>query len=134
MVKNVNDLKDIFSTGNQANESAFGDLLDSAYNKSDDSILLGPLGITGTYGLIGPSGGTHFGLLGPIGGTHYGLIGPAGGTFKGLYLSSKGATEVSPGTSGSIGETIIYPDGANIVYMFIHDGIQWMRFTGTDDW
>lgn len=102
MIKSVNDLKDIFSTGNQANETAFGDLFDSSYNKSDDSILIGPVGLTGSIG---------------------------------LYLSEKGATEItSPSVTGTTGETVIFPDGGNTVYLYIHNGTQWMRFSGTDDW
>jgi hypothetical protein len=123
MIKSTNDLKDTFATGNQANEDAFADLIDSAYNKSDDSVLLGPEGVTGTYGLIGPTGGTH-----------YGLIPSEEGSFIGLYLSSKGSTSVLPNTVGATGETVLYDDGGADAYLYIHNGSQWLRFSGTNDW
>ena len=123
MIKTINVLKSLFGTGDQATEDSFADLIDSSYNKAEDSVLLGPIGLTGTYGLIAPPGGTY-----------YGLIGPRGGTYIGLYISATGSTTISPGTTGSKGEIIIAPNGANDVYLYIHNGIQWMRFLGTDDW
>jgi hypothetical protein len=46
-----NALKAEFISGTAATESKFGDLFDSSYNKNDDSVILGPTGITGSYGL-----------------------------------------------------------------------------------
>jgi hypothetical protein len=115
MIKTLNQLKSLFSTGNQATEDSFEDLIDSYYGKAEDSILIGPLGLTGTYGLIGPSGGTYLGLLGPSGEIHYngllgpegeehfyGLIGPIGGTYLGL-IGPSGATHYN-GLLGPEGE------------------------------
>ncbi len=117
MINSVNDLKDTFSTGNQANEAAFADLIDSAYNKNDDSVLLGPVGLTGTYGLRGPSGGTHYGLLGPSGGTHYGF-----------YFSGSTAPG-STSATGSTGQIIISVSGGT-GSMYIHNGTQWFVLPG----
>jgi hypothetical protein len=128
MINSVNDLKDTFSTGNQANENAFADLIDSAYNKNDDSVLLGPVGLTGTYGLRGPSGGTHYGLLGPSGGTHYGLLGPSGGTYYGFYFSGSTAPG-STSATGSTGQIIISVSGGT-GNMYIHNGTQWFILPG----
>jgi hypothetical protein len=46
-----NALKAEFISGTAATESKFGDLFDSSYNLNDDSVILGPTGITGSYGL-----------------------------------------------------------------------------------
>jgi hypothetical protein len=46
-----NSLKSKFVSGTAATQSKFDDLFDSSYNKNDDSVLLGPTGITGAYGL-----------------------------------------------------------------------------------
>jgi hypothetical protein len=147
MINSPNDLKIIFSTGSQATEDAFANLIDSSYNKLEDSILLGPTGLTSIYGLRGPTGGTHFGLLGPstgnvyglqgpTGGTHFGLLGPEGGTHIGLFLLS---TTEAPGAfneSGEKGQVIITNEGTTAPssqFMFIHNGVQWFKFEGLND-
>jgi hypothetical protein len=57
-----------FGTGQQASASKFEDLIDSAYNRSEDSVLAGPLGVTGTLGLwisaTAPSGPVSSGSTG----------------------------------------------------------------------
>lgn len=50
-IKIKNELKADFETGKQATEEKFINLIDSAYNKAEDSVLIGPLGQTGTVGL-----------------------------------------------------------------------------------
>jgi len=127
MIKTLNQLKSLFSTGNQATEDLFEDLIDSYYGKAEDSILIGPLGLTGTYGLIGPSGGTYLGLLGPSGATHYnGLLGPSGEThYNGFYYGGFTAPADSSDT-GNRGQIRIVING-NDTDMYIHDGFQWWK-------
>ena len=110
MIKTINALKALFSIGEQATEDSFTDLIDSSYNKSEDSILLGPLGLTGRYGLLGPTGGTYLGL----------------------YLSGK-TGPLGPTDAGATGETVLYKDGGNAVYVYIHNGSRWFRFDGVYD-
>jgi hypothetical protein len=110
MIKTINALKSLFSIGEQATEDSFTDLIDSSYNKSEDSLLLGPLGLTGRYGLLGPTGGTHLGL----------------------YLSAK-VGPLSPSSSGATGEVVVYEDGGNNAYFYVHNGSQWYRFDGLID-
>ena len=103
MIITSNELKAEFSNGNQATEESFGNLIDSMYIKSEDSLLLGPLGLTGNYGLLGPSGGTHIGL----------------------YLS--GSTAPTGYTaSGSTGQVIISITGGT-GYVYLHNGNQWLK-------
>jgi hypothetical protein len=48
---NRQDLKLGFTAGTQATSAKFGDFIDSAYNRTDDSVLAGPSGQTGANGL-----------------------------------------------------------------------------------
>ena len=48
---NRNSLKAEFVAGTAATAAKFEDLIDSSYNTAEDSLLLGPLGSTGTYGI-----------------------------------------------------------------------------------
>lgn len=102
-----NAIKSKFETGKQATQANFEDLIDSSYNRSDDSVLLGPIGITGSYGLLGPTGGTHIGLH---------LIGGSGPT---------GSTSL-----GSTGQVYIGSSGPT-ANLFIHNGTQWFKFVGS---
>ena len=69
------------ATGQQASASKFEDMIDSAYNRAEDSILVGPLGMTGTIGLwisaTAPTGRTSSGSTGQIA---FGLTGVTGAT------------------------------------------------------
>jgi hypothetical protein len=125
-----NALKSEFISGTAATESKFNDLFDSSFNRNDDSLLLGPTGITGAYGLLGPTGGTFNGLLGPIGATFYeGLKGPQTGTFPfGLWVS----TASIPGTTSSAGVTgqTIFQIVGVTANMYVHTGSQWIKFSG----
>jgi hypothetical protein len=74
------------ATGQQASASKFEDMIDSAYNKAEDSILAGPIGLTGSIGLwvsataptaytsAGSTGRIAFGLTGATGATSYMFI------------------------------------------------------------
>lgn len=121
-VKNRNTLKSAFSNGLMATEDNFADLIDSPYNRAEDSVLMGPVGITGTFGLIGPTGGTYNGLKGPSGATHY----------TGLFLSNSTAP-TGPGSTGIAGEIIFVSTGAT-PYAYIHNGISWFRLVGATNW
>jgi hypothetical protein len=102
-----NNLKAEFQTGNMVTQEYFGDFIDSAFNKEDDSVLLGPLGLTGKYGLLGPTGGTTIGM----------------------YISN--ATGPTSSTSlGSTGQVIFGSTGTSGANMFIHNGTQWFKFEG----
>ena len=46
-----NALKAEFISGTAATQQKFEDVFDSSYNKNDDSVLIGPVGMTGTLGL-----------------------------------------------------------------------------------
>jgi hypothetical protein len=125
-----NSLKSKFVSGTAATQSKFDDLFDSSYNKTDDSILLGPVGITGLYGALGPTGGTFNSMIGPSGATFYeGLKGPQTGTFPfGLWVSTAsvpGATS----SAGVTGQTIFQISGAT-ANMYVHTGSQWIKFSG----
>jgi hypothetical protein len=97
-----NTLKSAFVPGTAANSAKFGDLIDSAFNRNDDSLVLGPTGMTGTYGLMGPTGGTYMGMY----------VCP-------FYAGFTGA-------SGSTGQTIFI--GFD---MYVFSGINWIKFGGT---
>jgi hypothetical protein len=77
-------LKDKFKNGSFSTEDKFSALIDSLYNRSDDSVLQGPLGYVNTSGLIGPTGSTHHGLY------------------------------VGYGNDGNIGKVIILPEGIQV--------------------
>jgi len=70
-----------FGTGQQASASKFEDMIDSAYNRADDSILAGPLGMTGTIGLwisaTAPTGSISTGVTGQVA---FGITGATGAT------------------------------------------------------
>ena len=106
-VINRNNLKAEFQEGNMATQEYFQDLIDSSYNRAEDSLLMGPLGMTGKYGLIGPTGGTALGL----------------------YIINM-ATPVAPTASGSTGMVVIKNHGSTGAYMYVHNGTQWYRFEG----
>jgi hypothetical protein len=106
-VINRNSLKAEFQEGNMATQEYFADLIDSSYNRAEDSLLMGPLGLTGKYGLQGPTGGTYVGMY------HYNALAPVG-----------------PTAPGSTGQVIIKPTGTTGAYMYVHNGTQWYRFEG----
>jgi hypothetical protein len=120
-VKNRNTLKSAFSNGLMATEENFEDLIDSPYSRAEDSVLMGPVGITGTFGLIGPTGGTYNGLIGPSGSTYY----------IGLFLGTTAPT--GPSSSGRSGEVIFDSIGAT-PYVYIHNGVSWFRLVGATNW
>lgn len=97
-----NTLKTGFASGTAATSSKFGDLIDSAFNRNDDSLVLGPTGMTGVYGLLGPTGGTYMGMY----------VCP-------FYAGFTGA-------SGITGQTVF--EGYN---MYVFSGTNWVKFGGT---
>jgi len=109
-IKSRNDLKTQFVSGTAATQDKFNDVFDSSYNRNDDSLLHGPIGQTGTNGLVGPSGVTSYnGLIGPSGATfNNGLIGPDGNThYLGLWLDLSGPIPATSGATGSTGQVVI---------------------------
>jgi hypothetical protein len=106
-VINRNSLKAEFQEGNMATQAYFADLIDSNYNRAEDSVLMGPLGLTGKFGLQGPTGGT----------------------FMGMYHINA-TTPASSAAPGSTGQVIIKHIGSTGAYMYIHNGTQWYRFEG----
>jgi len=84
-------------TGQPATASKFEDMIDSAYNKAEDSILAGPLGMTGTVGLwISATAPTAYNSAGVTGQVAFIIVAPG----------------ASPGGTS---------------YMFSHTGTQWVR-------
>lgn len=108
-IKSVTTLKTEFSVGSRATADSFGDLIDSSYNKYEDSVLLGPAGLTGKYGLQGPTGGTYFG----------GFI-------------SLGSAPGSSAATGSTGQMVFSSTGGTGT-LYIHNGTQWFKFTGLSE-
>jgi hypothetical protein len=106
-VINRNNLKAEFQDGNMATESYFTDLIDSSYNRAEDSLLVGPVGMTGKFGLLGPTGGTYVGS--------YIIVTPP-------------TAYNAPGSTGQIAFRNTGSTGAD---MFMHNGTQWYRFSGT---
>ena len=103
-IKTRNTLKGLFAAGTAATQSKFDDLFDSHFNKGEDSILNGPVGLTGQNGLLGPSGATFYnGLLGRTG-----VTGPTASY-----------------SAGTTGEVIL--DGTAA---YIHTGTVWFKITG----
>ena len=100
------DLKDEFVDGQPATQEGFADMIDSAYNRAEDSVLMGPLGQTGKYGLLGPTGGTYMGM----------------------YIISN-TNQINPYWPGSTGQ-MIFQLGTTGVNMYIHNGTQWFKFVG----
>jgi hypothetical protein len=121
-IKSRNDLKAEFVSGTAATEQKFENIFDSHYNRYEDSVMIGPMGVTGSYGLLGPDGGTYNGVLGPAGSTFY----------NGLWLST-GSTPGSSAAAGSTGEVVFGSIGATGVDMYINDGSKWIKFSGTTD-
>lgn len=67
-----NSLKASFVSGTAATQTKFDDLFDSMFNKNDDSLLEGPVGMTGIKGLWldetsgAPTGATSIGSTGQV--------------------------------------------------------------------
>lgn len=95
-----------FASGTAATGDKFVNLFDSMYSKYDDSVMLGPVGVSGLYGLIGPTGGTHYGVY------------PSGGS-----------APTGSSASGYTGQFIVAATGGT-VFGYFHDGVQWYRFAG----
>ena len=90
-VKSRNSLKAEFVAGTAANSDKFNDIMDSHYNVYEDSVLLGPSGMTGQYGILGPEGPT---------------------VYLGLWLDQTGATPSGSTATGATGQVII--DGTDL--------------------
>lgn len=117
-IKNRNTLKSEFVSGTAATSSKFDDIFDSHFNKYEDSVLAGPLGLTGTNGLVGPKGATFYnGLIGPDGATSY----------KGLWLDLDSAVPTGYTATGSIGQVII---SENEMYICTSTN-NWVKFIGS---
>lgn len=88
-------LKAEFQTGNQATAAYFTDLIDSSFNKVDDNLLLGPVGLSDNWG---------------------------------VFISSTGPT-----FNNSVGQTgqMAFSQSGATASLFIHNGTQWFKFTGT---
>lgn len=115
-IKTRNTLKGLFAAGTAATQSKFDDLFDSHFNKGEDSILNGPVGLTGQNGLLGPSGATFYN----------GLLGPSGATFQtGLWLRTGVTGPTASYSAGTTGEVIL--DGTAA---YIHTGTVWFKITG----
>jgi hypothetical protein len=103
------NLKNEFVSGTAATQEKFEDLIDSSFNRYEDSVLMGPIGLTGTNGLVGPAGATHYnGLIGPDGATHY----------IGLWMDYTSAAPTGPSAIGEPGQ-VIYEDGPSGPYLYI---------------
>jgi hypothetical protein len=100
---NRDSLKSGFTAGSQATSSKFSDAFDSVFIKTDDSVLLGPSGQTGNYGLMGPIGGTYIGFY---------LLGSTAPT--------------GPTASGSTGQVITSVVGTT-GYVYLHNGTRWFK-------
>ena len=103
-IKTRNTLKSEFIAGTAATQSKFDDLFESHYNKGEDSVLLGPVGVTGIKGLLGPTGTT---------------------SYTGLWLDLASSAPGSSAASGSTGQVIL--SGSNV---YIHTGNVWFKITG----
>lgn len=101
-VVNRSTLKTEFTTGTAATQQKFADMIDSSYNVFEDSILLGPSGSTGKYGLLGPTGGTYIGLY----------VAPYSAGFT--------------GSSGATGQVVFLNYD-----MYVFSGVNWIKFGGT---
>lgn len=77
-------------TGQPATAAKFEDMIDSAYNKADDSILAGPLGMTGTIGLwisaTAPTASTSTGVTGQVA---FGITGAGATSYMYAYTGSQ---------------------------------------------
>lgn len=121
-IENRSTLKTEFSAGTAATETKFANLIDSSYNKYEDSVMFGPAGITGKFGLLGPTGGTYNGILGPSGSTF----------FRGLFLSSSTTGPTSTTDPGATGEVILVIGATPAMY--VCNGTNWFRFAGATSW
>lgn len=70
-MENRQNLKELFSNGTRATQEKFESFIDSTFNKEDDSILEGPMGMTGQIGLwisneAVPFGPTSEGIKGQV--------------------------------------------------------------------
>ena len=106
-------IKADFVSGTAATEDKFVDLVDSARNMVDDYLMLAASGHTGTYGMVGPTGGTANGLVGPTGATFY----------TGMYLVAPPAGPTSAGNA--------YQVAAAGGTFYFHDGDYWNAVAGT---
>jgi len=79
--------------------------------------------LTGTNGLVGPAGATHYnGLLGPDGATHY----------IGFWMDFTSPAPTGPSASGEPGQ-IVYVDGPSGPYLYICIAIDtWIRVAAED--
>lgn len=129
-IKNRTQLKSEFVSGTAATASKFEDLFDSHFNKYEDSVLNGPVGMTGTNGLIGPEGSTFFnGLIGPDGDTFYnGLIGPEGSEFyTGLWIDGMASVPEGHTANGVFGQVVV--SGTSIYICYSTN--TWMKLQGS---
>jgi|688.fasta_scaffold912711_1 hypothetical protein len=117
-IKSRNSLKIDFAAGTAATSNKFEDLIDSTLNKNEDSLLNGPIGLTGTNGLIGPSGSTFYnGLVGPDTEEHQ----------LGLWLSLGASAPVGPTAEGIVGNVIVSEDSMYICY----ETNSWLKIAGS---
>lgn len=78
------------ATGQPATAAKFEDMIDSAYNKADDSILAGPLGITGSIGLwISATAPTAFNSSGVTGQVAFGITGAGATSYLYVHTGSR---------------------------------------------
>jgi hypothetical protein len=103
-IKTKNTLKSMFAAGTAATQSKFDDLFDSHYNKAEDSVLLGPIGVTGSKGLLGPEGAT---------------------SYVGCWLDNESEAPGSSADAGSIGQMIV-----DLPFVYLHTGSSWIQITG----
>ena len=104
-IKSRINLKNEFVSGTAATQQKFEDIFDSSYNMNDDSVLVGPIGQTGTNGLVGPAGATHY---------------------TGLWIDSTGTSGPSGASaSGATGQVII--DGGIMYICTVLNN--WVKFT-----
>lgn len=104
-IKTRNTLKGLFASGTAATQSKFDDLFDSHLNKAEDSVLMGPVGVTGSKGLLGPQGAT---------------------SYVGLWLDSESSAPGSSAATGSTGQLIV-----DLPYVYVHTGNMWIRIGAT---
>jgi hypothetical protein len=96
-----NALKSEFTSGTAATSSKFEDVFDSTYNLNDDSLLLGPVGITGTKGLWYASIGATPATLAATGST-----GQVAANSTGIWICIAENTWIKVSSNSSIGGTV----------------------------
>lgn len=148
---NNNDLKLWFASGTAATQAKFHGLIDSVYNKLEDSIPLGPSGITGIngvwYTIIGatPLTPTASGITGQIAIDNTGIwicnglnnwlnypifSGPTGATgIQGPTGISQINIVTVPATSGATGNTGDISFSGPDFYFYSND-TTWYKLTG----